>query len=103
MKCSRSCAPRAGRISSMRRSNEARLISRNGVIALCTATLLAAVPEHVAGAQGKVKTAKPAKTDTSLAARMRRDSLEAKKLAKLPHDSSQIAPFYAESAPIAMT
>src|SRR4051812_26901905 len=103
MKCSRSCAPRAGRISSMRRSNEARLISRNGFIALCTATLLVAVRVHVAGAQGKAKPAKPAKTDTTLAARLRRDSLEAKKLAKLPHDSSQIAPFYAESTPVTIT
>src|SRR3954470_20763882 len=49
------------------------------------------------------KTPKPARTDTSLAARVQRDSAQDKKLAKLPHDSSKIAPFYAESTPLAIT
>jgi len=71
-------------------------------LALCVSVGYASVVD----AQGKTKpakTPKPARTDTSLAARLIRDSLQAKKRAKLPHDSSRIAPFYAESAPIAIT
>ena len=49
------------------------------------------------------KAPKPARTDTSLAARFQRDSSQAKKLAKLPHDSSKIAAFYSETAPLAIT
>ena len=84
----------------MRRSSNACVIS------LCLAALAGVGPARVVQAQGKTKppkAAKPAKTDTSLDARMRRDSLQAKKLAKLPHDSAQIAAFYAESTPVALT
>ena len=57
----------------------------------------------VARAQGKAKPPKPAKDDTSLVAKLRRDTLQQKKLAKLPHDSSKIAAFYAETSPLAIT
>lgn len=60
-----------------------------------------------AGAQGDKKKGKkpdkPAKGDTSVAAKVARDSLDALKRAKLPHDSAKINAFYADESPLALT
>lgn len=71
------------------------------VLSLCLASVAAA--QGGANPVKPSKTPKPARTDTSLAARIQRDSALTKKLAKLPHDSSKIASFYAETAPLAIT
>jgi hypothetical protein len=85
----------------MRKSNDLWLAARAWMAAVC----LVMAPS-TSRAQGKTRppgVSKPAKTDTSLAARLLRDSLERRKLAKLPHDSSKIASFYAASTPLAIT
>src|SRR5689334_18198560 len=54
-----------------------------------------------AGAQDKPK--KPARGDTTLAARMIRDSLDRIKLAKLPHDSMKVSTLYQSETPLAIS
>jgi hypothetical protein len=87
----------------MPRFNELALIAWLAASAFACAFACAFASARVAHAQGKAKAPKPARTDTSLAARLRRDTLQQKKLAKLPHDSSKIAAFYAETSPLAIT
>ena len=63
------------------------------------AMMLATLASSTVAAQKQ----KPAKADTSVAARMERDSLKRIKTAKLPHDSAKIAAFYAAETPLAVT
>jgi hypothetical protein len=76
---------------------------RRGGLAALLVLVVAGTATAQSGGKTKTKPQKPAKGDTSLAARLLRDSLAARKLAKLPHDSSKIAPFYADETPLPIT
>src|SRR4051812_9585695 len=65
--------------------------------------LLAATTAHAQATKKPTKVVKPARNDTSMAALVLRDSLKRVKMAKLPHDSSKIAAFYASDEPFALT
>jgi len=62
-----------------------------------------ATPPTAKTAAKTPKATKPAKTDTSTAAKLLRDSLKAMKIAKMPHDSSKVAALYAVETPLTLT
>jgi hypothetical protein len=71
----------------------------SGTIALCCCVQAAAAQKL----PKKPASPKPARGDTSLAARMVRDSSRDAKLARLPHDSTRVAPLFAGVTPLALT